>query len=398
MKDGGMDTNTNTKLWTRNYIFIFAVNLLSSFSFYTVATILTKYITGLGATVAVAGSIAGLFSITSLVVRPMCGFAADRFNKLSLLKAATAMMSLALIGYTISKNMVIMAAFRILHGVGFAINGTTCISFASDFIPEERMSEGVGYLGIGQVIASAVAPGLGIAVIEYTRVETVFYLAAAMAAASFFLLVCYKKSGRTEARAVPGKPRWNDLIEPRVMKYTLIGSVYSFINGVVSAFLLLHAEAMGITGISMYFTVCAVFLFISRPLFGRISDRLGLNVVVIPALMITFVSMMWLGKAGSLTAILLTGVLRSVGQGAAHPALQAASIRRVGRERSGVAVSTFYLGGDVGQGIGPILGGYIAGCFGYGSVFLFCGYLVLAVLIGYIVSELTHRKTESEGV
>lgn len=391
-----MDTNTKSKLWNKDYIFIFAVNLLASFSFYMVATILTKYITGLGGSVAFAGSIAGLFSITSLIARPLCGYAADRFNKVLLLKVATLTMSIGLIGYTLSTNMTVMAIFRIVHGIGFAINGTTCISFASDFIPEDRMSEGVGYLGIGQVIASAVAPGVGIAVIDYVGIEMVFYLAATMSGAAFLLLFSYKKEERKE-KHFSRKIIWSDLIEPRVMKYTLVGSVYSFINGVVSAFLLLHAETLGITGISAYFTVCAVFLFISRPVFGRLSDKHGLNAVVIPALAITFISMIWLGRAGSLLAILLTGVLRSIGQGAAHPAAQAAAIRRVGKEKSGVAVSTFYLGGDIGQGIGPIIGGYIAGLFGYGSVFRFCGYLVLFTMAAYIISELAARKNKELG-
>ena len=56
-------------------------------------------------------------------------------------------------------------------------------------------------------------------------------------------------------------------------------------------------------------------------------------------------------------------------QGAAQPSLQAGCINCVGRDRSGVATSTYFLGGDIGQGIGPMAGGFvlarIAGLAGY---------------------------------
>ena len=90
--------------------------------------------------------------------------------------------------------------------------------------------------------------------------------------------------------------------------------------------------------------------------------------------------------------ILLSCVLRAVGQGAAQPSLQAGCINFIGRDRSGVATSTYFLGGDIGQGVGPIVGGtmlgIIAGLQGYRFVFSFCGGLVIVAMIYfYFVSK-----------
>ena len=57
-------------------------------------------------------------------------------------------------------------------------------------------------------------------------------------------------------------------------------------------------------------------------------------------------------------------------------------IKQVGKERSGVATSTFYLGGDVGQGIGPMAAGVIIGAIAqelmaYQAVFGLCGVLLI---------------------
>ncbi|MHB8088243.1 MAG: MFS transporter, partial [Anaerolineaceae bacterium] len=89
---------------------------------------------------------------------------------------------------------------------------------------------------------------------------------------------------------------------------------------------------------------------------------------------------------------LLTCVLRAIGQGAAQPSLQAGCINHIGRDRTGVATSTYFLGGDVGQGIGPMVGGAIlglvAGLQGYQFVFNFCGYfIIVAMVYFYFISK-----------
>ena len=43
------------KLWNLSYILVLTVSTLSSFSFYMVATIMSKYLVSLGATIAFAG-------------------------------------------------------------------------------------------------------------------------------------------------------------------------------------------------------------------------------------------------------------------------------------------------------------------------------------------------------
>lgn len=103
--------------------------------------------------------------------------------------------------------------------------------------------------------------------------------------------------------------------------------------------------------------------------------------------------MIILANADSLPVIILSGALRAVGQGAAQPVLQAECVKKAGIERSGVAASTFYLGGDIGQGLGPIIGGVVAGMFGYASVFYVCVVLlVIAMIVFYCGEKIENEK------
>ena len=107
------------KLWNSSYILVLVVSTFSSLSFYMVATIMSNYLVSLGAGIAFAGFVVGLFSITSLVCRPFCGVMADRLNNIWLLIVSNVLMSIGLFGFALSSNMPLMILFRVLNGIGF---------------------------------------------------------------------------------------------------------------------------------------------------------------------------------------------------------------------------------------------------------------------------------------
>jgi len=380
--------NPVQKLWNRHYIFVAVINTLNAFSFYMVATILSKYLVGIGTSISLAGFIVGLFSLTSLVLRPMCGIMSDRLNKLFLLKASNLLMAIGLLGFSITDQIPLIIFFRILNGIGFAIGGTAQVALATEYIPENKMGEGIGYLGLGMVLGSAVAPAIGIMIAESFGIQFTFVLSAVFALVAFVLVFTFRE---TEVKTVvpPRRIHFQDIIAPEALPYTLVSGTLSFINGVVASYLVLYADSLKVGGISLYFTLYAVVLFVVRPVAGKLMDRKGIRMAVLPALALTAVSMFMLSHSVTLVAILLSGIIRSLGQGSAQPALQAACINKVGRDRSGVATSTYYLGGDIGQGVGPMVGGLIlnviAGSAGYVTVFNACGVLVTLALIYFTV-------------
>ena len=269
-------------------------------------------------------------------------------------------MGLGLLGFAFTTNISLIVFFRVLNGIGFALGGTCQIVLATKYIPKARMGEGIGYLGLGMVISSAVAPGIGLPIAENFGMKSTFLVSASLTVVAF-LILCLFHEPKKEQKAFKMKISFSDIIAIKALPFTIVAGSYSFINGIIASYLVLYADEIGITGISIYFTVCAVVLFTIRPLSGKLMDKKGIRVTVLPGLILTATSMFILGRSTSLLMILITGAIRSLGQGAAQPSLQAGCIKRVGLEKSGVATSTYYLGGDVFQGIGPMLGGLIIG-------------------------------------
>lgn len=380
------------KLWNKNYILVLLVNTLNAFSFYMVATILSKYLVNIGTTVAMAGFIVGLFSLTSLCCRPFSGIMADRISNVTLLKWSNLLMGIGFLGFAFTTQIPLLIVFRVINGIGFALSGTCQISLASRYIPKDKMGEGIGYLGLGMVLGSAVAPGLGLVISETFGMKIAFLFSAALTVVAYGIL-CFQKE---EKKLIVEKKKigFSDVIAVKALPFTLVAGSFSFVNGIIASYLVLFADEMGVGGISIYYTVCAIVLFIIRPFSGKLMDKKGIRVTVLPGLLLTALAMFLLGSSRSLILILISGAIRSLGQGAAQPSLQAGCISAVGKERSGVATSTYYLGGDVCQGFGPMIGGVIvgniAGIAGYTTLFNLCGVLLLAALVFFFF--ITNKK------
>lgn len=385
------------KLWNRSYILIMLVNTLNAFSFFMIATILSKYLVGIGASITLAGFIVGLFSLTSLVFRPFCGVLSDRLNNVKLLRLSNLLMGISMLGFVATTNIPFLIFFRIINGIGFAIGGTCQIALATKYIPSNKMGEGIGYMGLGMVLGSAVAPGIGLAIAELFGMKITFLIAALMTVVAYIVLLTFHEQKKQKIN-MSNKITFDDIISAKALPFTVVAGSFSFINGMIASYLVLFADKIGVGSISIYFTVCAVVLFIIRPFSGKLMDRKGIRVTVLPGLIITASSMFVLGRSTSLIMILLTGVIRSLGQGAAQPSLQAGCINEVGREKSGVATSTYYLGSDIFQGIGPMLGGFviqrIAGVAGYRAVFDMCGIWMFCVLIFFF--WITGKKKQQQ--
>lgn len=369
-----------------------------------VATTLITYLTeNIGFSSSLAGVVAGLFSITALVCRPICGIMSDRVNKVKLIRVATFLMVLGIYGYTVTDAKTMIIIFRIAHGVGFAINSTALVSLAVEFIPKDRLGEGVGYYGLANVIASAVAPGAGVNIANRYGNRTVFYIAGIVSIGALLIMLFAVKPAekKRKTKAVKKDIKLSDIFIISSLVYTAIGATFSFSNGVISSYLMPYAKVLGLDGVGLYFTINALTLFLIRPLAGKLFDKRGLYCVVYPAMIISIFSMIILATlrvygSSIYLMLLFSSLLRAVGQGAGQPSLQTYCIMQAGNGKTGAATSTFYLGGDVGQGIGPMIAGSIVGFYagttGYSIIFCICASLLL---LGFIALVFLKKSEES---
>ena len=380
-------------LWNKSFILLIIVSLITAMSFNMVYVVISKYALEVTSSLTIAGVIAGIFSIAALIIRPIAGVTADTVNKKTLCIIANLLITVALLGYTFSHNVPVLFFFRILHGVAFGISGTVNIALVTNYIPKGRIGEGIGYYGLGQVMAQIISPNLGVYIEEHYSFQILFLIVTVLSFLGVLLLTRLHYANKSVSKAKPKKKlSFDSLIAKEVIVYAAIGGMFSFGNGIVSSFLVLVSEERAITNVGLFFSVGAIVLFILRLFVGKLADKQGLTLVVNISLIATALSMVLIGFAPVLSILLVAAVLKSIGQGGGQISLQAECIKRVDAGRIGVATSTFYIGADLGQGIGPMIGGAISSTFNYTILFVFCAFLMLVAMLFF---NLYQRKFDT---
>src|SRR5690606_28372763 len=146
----------------------------------------------------------------------------------------------------------------------------------------------------------------------------------------------------------------------------------------------------------IYFFVYAVALTLARPLAGALSDRHGEATVIVPATALTIVALVVLGAATGLGGVVAAAVLYGLGFGSAQPALQAAILSMVSRERFGIANASFFTAFDLGIALGSTLLGWVSQWLGYRALFTAAAISVAVSLTVFVafVRPLLRRQNE----
>ena len=133
------------------------------------------------------------------------------------------------------------------------------------------------------------------------------------------------------------------------------------------------------------------------PLPEKSMTDLAFSAIMIPSFFLGATGMLCVAMARSTLPIVIAGALKAVSQGAAQPAIQAYSIRYLGKERAGVATSTCYIGQDLGNSIAPILGSFVVTNWSY--TVLYSGYGAMLLVLGlgcyFAQRRLERKKTQS---
>jgi len=393
-----MESKKKEKLWNKSYIILMLLSVLTSMGFSMVTPIIAKYAISLGATVSVAGIIAGIFSLTALVGRPISGYIADCLNKKYIMVAATFVLAITCLGYGISSSIFVLLVFRILHGLAFSVSGTANITLATIYIPKDRLGEGIGFLGLGMILSRAVGPNLSIIISEKFGYSYVFYFAFIITLLSAGLMMLFKYNHVPHKRngdlCGKHKIKISDFIAKELIILVIIVGFFSMMNGLISNFIVNLAEEKNIADIGLYFTVNAVTLILIRPFAGKLLDRKRLVFIALPAFVLSIIAGFLLSSTASLYIVLVAAALFAIGQGSSQPGFQTECIKKLGSERVGVATSTYYIGADIGNGIGPMVGGIIAGALGFGAIYVFGSVALIIGMLLFLNYEIKERRKE----
>lgn len=368
-----------TKLWNKWYITILLLSMVNHVASQLITPIVSKYAMSIGATMATAGTIVGLMSLAAMFARPFAGLSSDRINKKLIIAVTGAVTGVCMYLYSASKSVEMMAAVRFVHGISFSFSTVALLAFNTMFIPKDKIGEGIGWSVVTTTLATAMGPNLGLWLVDHFGYKACF---AAAAIGTIIPNLCFLAVPNRQEPHVPGKSakfNVNAFISLQIFPFALLTGLFSCCNGIVNSFLALLGDERGIKGVGVFFTAYSVILIVTRPITGKLYDQKGIKFIMYPSVALAALSMLLLGKATSTWIVLLAGVLKALGQGTGAPSIQAHCLKKLGRDKAGVVSSTCYMGNDIGNTVGPAIGGLIASRAGYGSMFITIAVSVIVI-------------------
>jgi MFS family permease len=345
-----MSARPPDRLVTPAFLFLWGGTFSFYLSFYLLLPALPLYARGLGIPESQIGLIIGVFALSSMVVKPVAGWAADRFGRRPLLLAGAALFALASALYGASHTAAALLGVRIVHGAGMGLYPTGSGAMAADLTPAHRRGEAMGLWGAAGNLALALGPLGAVWIAERLGFAWLFAMSTGVALIALLLARAQRESV-ARRRDLPLSVQ--AMLSPAVAFPCLVLFCLMATYGIQAAFLPLYAQTRGANP-GVFFLVLALVVALVRGWAGQISDRAGRAPVAAAGMALTAASLVALAVGADPGTLAAAGALYGLGFGAAQPALMAWAVDLVPLAQRGTAMGTFYTALELGIAMGAI--------------------------------------------
>ncbi|MDD6678136.1 MAG: MFS transporter [Firmicutes bacterium] len=343
-------------IWNPVFTSVFIANVCAQMGQQMMNTLVPKFAHSLGAAASTVGFVSSVFAITALAIRPVSGPAADSFSKKKLLILSNICTVVAFLAYSMSTEVSMVVAARLLHGIGVGMSSPLCLAMASNSLPDSKLGSGVGVFSLGQAVSQAIGPTIGLSLSRAIGYSQTFLVGTAVMAAA---IVC-----AFMIREMPeDRPKFRISLDRIIAKGAIRPSVVMFFLGAsyscLSSFLAIYGGARGVDQIGLFFTAYACTMLVTRPICGKLIDKLGFEKVLVPGIVFFACSFALVSMAKSLPGFILAGVVGACGYGVCQPTVQSLCMRCTPKNQRGAAGNTNYIGMDCGMLFGPTVSGFV---------------------------------------
>lgn len=360
------------KLWNKEYIKVMANNFGMYFAFYILTPLLPIYLVdSFDCTKDIIGLVLSGYTLTALLFRPFSGFLVDAFSRKKMLVSFLFVYFIFFGGYLLASSLLLFAIVRTLHGIPFGASTVACSTVAIDVLPPSRRNEGIGYYGLSNNIATAIAPTVGIYIYHTTHNFAILFWIAFVAAGLGMLVASTIKIKERPLKRTGKLLSLDRFFLTRGWAIAANLIFFGFCYGVLSNYLAIYGrEKLGITGgTGTFFMLLSAGLILSRLQGSRSLRKGNLTHNAIEGIAISTVGYILFVAFPNVIGYYLSAFLIGLGNGHMYPAHQNMMINVAHNNERGTANSSVLTAWDVGQGLGILCGGIVAEHLGYTSAF-----------------------------
>lgn len=381
---------------SRSFMLICTVGIFSFISYNMVRMpALSLFAESLGSSPERIGLIVSVSTLTGVLLKLPSGALSDIYGRRLLLKIGVVAFGLPPFLYPFITDLDALTALRFLHGLATAIFAPSALATVAELYRERRGAALGTYTACTQS-GSLLGPFLGGYLIHAAGFSTAFITSGIFGCIGMLLFYSLHLDVAVPQRKDQGmtvvlSEMWKGFAAVAKNRKVLITSVTDaakmIANGALMAFLPLYGVSAGLNPgeVGLLFTVQAGTSFFSKPIMGRVSDRVGRQPLIILGLCIcagTFVCIPFV----SLFPILL---MLSAGFGFGEAVVSSSSSALVADssefKRLGAGMGMQGTIMDIGHASGPLLAGLLIANLSYSTAFaIIAGIQLLAAGVFWV--------------
>jgi len=384
----------------RNLIFYFS--LIGFFAIFSTTVsknpVLPLFVQAMGGGDTVLGLIAAVSPLAGIVFSFPVGVLSDHIGRRRLLVASGVVFLLAPLLYLVVPDPLWLVPVRFFHGTATAILGPVISAIIAERFPSTK-AEMLGTYSSATLIGRTLAPLIGgIVLTSFALVPGLLpyrlvYIAAFLAAIPVLILILMYREEQHGPLDVPGfSVFWQSLVvfvtNRRLRATALADMATYFAYGALETFLPVYLADLRFEAyeIGLIFAIQVLLIAITKPLFGRIADRVDKRIQIVVGLLVTGGAVAAVPFAMSFAGFLVVSALFGIGLSLSTVATSAYVADVARKEQIGSSMGALSSIMDIGQSSGPLVTGLFMSLAGYPAGFLTGFVLAVVVMVVFVLS------------
>jgi MFS family permease len=371
--------------------------------------VLPLFVKALSGTDTIIGLVAAISPLAGILFSFPVGLLSDRLGKKRLLLVAAAVFLVAPLLYLVVANPFWLIPIRFFHGIATAILGPVASAIIVSAYPRSK-GERLGAYSSATLVGRTLAPLLGGALISWflffggTSNFRAVYAAAFLLCIPVLILTLRLKpdpAGETVRRVTPGDLGRSLAVfirNGRLLGTSLVEMATYFAYGVVETYLPIYLSGQGVPAyqIGLIFAAQILSIALTKPLFGRMADRVDRRVQVLAGIILigAFVAAVPLFRGA--IPIAAIGILFGLAVSISTVATSTFVADVAEKENIGASLGALSSIMDIGHSSGPFFAGVVIGATAISGGFLLAG--GVCVLCALLFAALAFRRAASTGV
>lgn len=376
MKNKFDTQNENMTIWTRKFIIVVIINMLTFLGFNMSTVGIPMLAAEINANEVQLGLLTTCAAFAALIIRPVAGIIVARVSRKNTLLVGLLIMSIASLMYWKYSFIGVILIGRVIHGIGWGLSSTASSILSVDIIPSKKLGEGLGCVSSATSLVTALAPAIGVSLIVNYNSSSMILVMLCSSVLGLVLLVLFRIDNTKVTERKIKQNRYKLFNKRAGLPAFIIAFITTGYSSIVT-FIAQYAAAISVLDLSMFFTVYAIATIVTRPLSGKIVDKTGCYKPSLVSLICMIFGLSIISISTNLYMLVFAAFLSGVSMGMAMVSLQALAVKNISFEERGNAMSTFLFGFDFGMAVGSFIGGFISNLIGYKNMYILMAVIVL---------------------